>query len=110
VASNQTVILMFQNDTSPDAIFNLSREDGSIVDLTGASVNLNIQNPSSKQPTNAGHQACAITPPATSGQCQYQWQSTDLPIAGIYNAWLHITYSDGQTETAAVKINVGSSS
>lgn len=103
-----TTIYTFVNDTAPAVTFNISREGVTgFVDLSGATVNLYIQNPLTKQRTNTGHSACTVTN-ATGGQCKYFWHTGDVPVEGIYNATLKITYPDTTQESAPVQIEVAS--
>jgi hypothetical protein len=103
------VIETFAGDSAPSITMNITREDGTIVSLVGATVWLIIQNPDTKAITNnpSGNinNLCSITNGA-AGQCVYTWNSggTDCPVPGIYFANLKIRYSNGQKETYAVRI------
>jgi hypothetical protein len=85
-------IKIFQNDTSPNPQFTITRTDGSIVDLSGCTVRFRIQDPISGILTNTNtNNQCVITD-AGNGKCTYKWNDTDLPDAGSYPANLQITY------------------
>lgn len=101
-----TVIQTFAGDSAPMITLSLTRDDGSIVNLTDASVYLIIEDPDTKLPTNnfnsnlgiTNH--CVITNPS-GGVCTYTWNrtGTDCPDVGIYPANLRIIYQDGSKET-----------
>jgi hypothetical protein len=107
-------IYTFVGDTAPSVNFNVTRQNPTpglapvVVDLTGCSVSFFIQNPLTLVRTNSGNATCTITSP-TAGAVTYAWGSSDIPVEGIYNAQLKITYSNGKLETAPVSIEVGSS-
>lgn len=71
--------------------------DGDAIDLTGASVNLIIQQKSTGDVTNTGHQTCSLVT-AASGIISYTAESTDFPDAGRYKADVEVTYSGGGVE------------
>lgn len=105
------VIQTYRGDTAPDLTFNLTREDGTIVNLTGATVSFIIQDPVTKLSTNdpgAGKtNLCQITN-ATGGVCVYSWNAggTDTPDVGFYPANLKIEYPTGAIETYSMTISV----
>lgn len=100
-------VYTFVGDTAPTVNFTFSRPGQSTVDLTGATVNLYIQNPNTLQRTNTGHTTCTLTN-AALGKCSYTWMDGDLPVQGVYDATLRIVYSTGKKESAPVAIEVGS--
>lgn len=73
------------------------QRDGTAIDLTGATVDLIIENKSTGSITNAGHQGCTILTPA-SGIISYAAEATDFPSAGTYVADVKITYNGGGVE------------
>jgi hypothetical protein len=91
-------INMFAGDTSPDVELTVTRKDKSIVDLTGASVDFEIQKQGSDDIINEGHTACYFVD-AEAGICRYTWQDTDLPAPGLYDAYVRLEFADGQRET-----------
>lgn len=105
------VIQTYRGDTAPDLTFNITREDGSIVDLTGATVVFIIQDPITKHSTNdpSGNitNLCTITNPV-GGVCMYSWNAggTDTPDVGFYLANLKIEYPNQTVETYALTISV----
>lgn len=105
------VIQTYQNDTAPDLTFTITREDGSIVDLTGATVTFIIENPVTHMYTNSPNNdkvdTCVITNP-TGGVCVYSWNSggTDTPNVGLYPANIKIEYADDTVETYSMTISV----
>jgi hypothetical protein len=102
----------FVGDTSPAVNFTIQREPETTggqptpVDLTACEVDFYIQNPNTKMRTNTTDHTCTITS-ASTGSVTYSWGVNDLPVEGIYNANLKITYQGGQVETAPVSIEVG---
>lgn len=105
------VIKIYQNDTAPNITFNVTR-GGVVVDLTGCTVRLRIQDPITGDLTNSDpHDECVITNP-TGGVCTYAWNDGDLPDPGTYQANLQITYSTltpestPQVETYGVTLQV----
>jgi len=109
-ASN--IIKMYQNDTSPNLTFTITRTDGSVVNLTGCTVRFRIQDPVTNLLTNSDpHDICTITN-ASTGTCTYAWNDTDLPDPGTYQANLQITYptldpeGEAQVETFGITIQV----
>lgn len=99
-----TVIETYAGDSSPNITFNVSRVDGSIVNLTGATVKFIIQNPVTGKHTNDANNLCVV---ANSTTVVYSWNTagTDIPVAGIYKSVLQITYPDNQLETYAISIS-----
>ena len=85
-----------QNNTAPAYVITCTR-DGTAIDLTGASVDLILQEKSSGDITNTGHQTCTIVT-AGSGIISYTAQSTDFPDKGNYVADIEVTYNGGGIE------------
>ena len=107
------VIRTYRGDTAPDLVFNITREAGSIVDLTGAEVAFIIQDPVTRVSTNDPNPSEGITNMCTlvnpvGGICLYSWNAggTDTPDTGYYPANLKIRYPDGSIETYALTISV----
>lgn len=108
-----TNISMVQGDAAPSRIFALSREDGTIPDLSLVNrVDFLIFRPDDNSQTNGtgnnNQSECTILPPANAGKVQYDWSTTDLPIAGVYRCLLRITYADNDPETTIIYVNVES--
>jgi hypothetical protein len=107
------VIQTYVGDTSPDLTLNITREDGSIVDLTGATVAFILQNPQTGLSTNDVNHSlgitnlCEITNP-TGGVCVYSWNlgHTDTPVTGYYKANLKIEFPNNTTETYGLTVVV----
>lgn len=99
-----TVIKTYAGDSSPNITFNVSREDGSVVDLSNATVRLIIRNPLTGKRTNDANNSCQVI---SATQVRYAWNinGTDLPVAGVYKADIVITYPDQQEETYGLTIN-----
>jgi hypothetical protein len=105
------VIQTYKSDTAPNLIFNISREDGTIVSLVGCTVAFIIQDPITKLSTNdpsAGKtNICQITN-ATAGVCAYSWNSggTDTSDVGFYPCNLRILYPNNTVENYALTLSV----
>lgn len=93
-----------QNDTGPDFPFSVARPDGTVPDLTGATVNFIIQAPSGTV-TNTGHQACTMTDLVT-GEGYYSFLAGDLAEAGDYTCDLQVTDAGGKIETVQKPITI----
>jgi len=93
--STQTLKIVEQN-TAPPIVIVCKRTDGSIIDLTGCAVALNITN--GVVQTNTGHAGCVVTTP-TAGLVTYTPQIGDFPTSGTYTCDVVITYGGGGIET-----------
>ena len=100
-------IYTFVGDTAPAINFIISRKKVGVIDLTGATVDFYIISPQTGLVTNTGHTTCTITS-ASVGSCTYSWVTGDIPVEGIYDARLKVTYIGGKKETAPVQIEVAS--
>lgn len=104
------VIETFAGDSAPGITFTITRADGSIVSLVGATVSFVIQNPITGVPTNNQvggiKNQCTIID-AVNGVCTYAWNpgGTDIPVPGIYRANIVIQYPDSSRETYPVQIS-----
>ncbi len=85
-----------QNNTAPSYVITCQR-DGTAIDLTSASVELILEEKSSGDITNTGHQSCTVTS-ASSGIISYTAESTDFPNKGTYIGDIKVTYSGGGFE------------
>lgn len=85
-----------ENNTAPAYQITCER-DGTAIDLTGASVDLILQNKSNATITNTGHQGCSLVT-ATAGIISYTALSTDFDDAGTYVGDIKITYNGGGVE------------
>src|ERR1017187_6432228 len=97
------VIQTYKGDTAPDLTFNITREDNSIVNLTGATVAFIIQDPltklSTNDPSGGKTNLCTVTNP-TGGVCVYTWNvgGTDTPDTGFYPCDIVINYPNNTVE------------
>lgn len=104
-----TQISMVQGDAAPSRVFALKRLDGSIPDLTNyTGATFKIYRPDTGAQTNASADTCTILTPKTDGKVQYDWSTTDLPVAGTYRCILQIVDSNGKPESNIVYITVES--
>ncbi len=101
----QPIIETFAGDSAPDITFTIAREDGTIPDLTGATVRLRILDPVTNERTNDAANTCVILD-GPGGVVVYSWNiaGTDCPDPGVYRANVQIVYPSGKKETSAVRI------
>lgn len=96
------VIQSNAGDFAPTEIMTLTRADGSIINLLGATVWLLIRDPDSRRITNnpPKNNQCTILN-AVGGVVSYDWNpnGTDLPNPGVYKATLKVKYSNGSVES-----------
>lgn len=85
-----------EDNTAPAYQITCQR-DGTAINLTGASVDLIIENKSTGSITNTGHQGCTIVT-ATSGIISYAAEAGDFSSAGTYVGDVKVTYSGGGVE------------
>lgn len=85
-----------QNNTAPAYEITCQR-DGVDIDLSSATVELILQEKSSGDITNVGHQTCTVTD-ATGGVISYAAESTDFPNKGRYVGDIKVTYGGGGVE------------
>lgn len=86
-----------QNDTTPSIKATLKDGDGTVINLTDASVRFHMRKIDST--TSVVDAAGSVVSPATSGIVQYDWSASDTATAGMYSAEFEITYGDGKIET-----------
>jgi hypothetical protein len=81
-------------NTAPPWDITCKRPDGTIIDLTGCTVELIIVKGSTV--TQAGRAAVVTTP--ASGLIEYTPVATDCPTKGSYKCDVAVTYGDGGFE------------
>ncbi len=95
---------LVQNDNLPDQEFEIYDDDGSRVNIAGATVNFYFVNDEDGTTANTGHTAMTITD-AANGECKYEWDNhapaspVALATAGDYTAELEVTFAGGDVET-----------
>ena len=67
---------MVKNDRQPSILATLQYEDGTAVNLTGATVKFHM----SKDGVILNNKAAVIVAPATSGVVRYDWEATDTAV------------------------------
>lgn len=92
-----TSLKAVQNNTAPSYSITCKRDDGTVIDLTGATVALLLYRGTTQ--TNTGHTACSILTPAKKGVISWTPQTGDLPNPGSYKGDVEVTYSGGGVET-----------
>lgn len=95
----------FTGDTAPVLRFTVVRKGGSVVDLTGSTVEFRIKDIVTKEITNATDDNCTVID-AENGICTYTLNEEDFPTPGCYMANLKVTYTDGTIESSKVEIEV----
>lgn len=101
------VLDMVAGDTGPPVIFDIYQADGKPYnDMATGSARFYIKNANTGSVTNSAHNDCQNINPIN--QCQYEFQTGDVPVEGTYTCDLEITDSFGkvQTEYSYVQINV----
>ena len=86
-----------QNDTTPALKATLKDGDGTVINLTDATVKFHMRKVGAS--TSVVDAAAAVVSPATSGIVQYSWSGSDTTNTGLYSAEFEITYGDGKIET-----------
>jgi len=79
-----------QNDTLPPLKVKLTQTDGSVLDLTGATVKLVV---------NGIGEKTMVVEDAAQGIVRYDWQATDTAKAGVYLAEVKVQYPNGTRQT-----------
>jgi hypothetical protein len=83
-----------QGSTGPAILDQLLNEDGSPVDLTGATAKFLL---SSEDSGRVGGEATVVD--ARQGKVAYNWATEDTRFAGNYMGEWRITFPDGRVET-----------
>lgn len=91
-----------QNDTSPELEGILRDGFGSPIRITGATVVLNMRlQPGGAVKVNGG--VMGTVGSAVNGRVKYSWLAADTNTAGIYEAEIQITFSNGKIRTIPPK-------
>lgn len=85
-----------KDDTDPPIDDTLMDEDRNAKDLTGASVDFIMKDPTA---SSAKVSAAATVVNASAGEVEYEWSSGDTDTTGWYKAEWEVTYGDGDIET-----------
>jgi hypothetical protein len=96
-------IKIVQNDTKPYLEFEIT-QDGTPVDLTGATVKFYMKDAVSGSIKINGA-TCSITD-AVNGKCRYVWQSGDTNTIGTYLGEVGVTFPDGKIQTGYKQITI----
>ena len=86
--------LIAQGDTHPDLVVECKNGDGTVQDLTGATVRFVMWNRSSN--AQKLDVVATIDSPATNGKARYQLTATDSDTPGVYHARMKVTLSSGR--------------
>lgn len=79
-----------QNDTLPPIKVKLTQTDGSILDLSNATIKLVI---------NGIGEKTMVVEDAAQGIVRYDWQAADTAKAGVYSAEVKMQYPNGTRQT-----------
>jgi len=93
----------YKTDTLPDLEFTI-KQDGSAVDLTGATVKFYMKNRDTGNVKINGV-ACTLVV-AASGTCKYVWQSGDTDTVGTFVAEVEVTFSGGTVQTGYENLTI----
>lgn len=85
-----------QGDTSPSMKAMLKDEAGIPVDLTGASVVLNMSDAYGQTLID---RATVVVSDAVAGVVRYDWVTDDTLVAGDHRAEFEVTFNTGKVET-----------
>lgn len=85
-----------QNDTSPAILATLKEGDGTLIELSGATVRFHMRKLGSSTVTV---DAAATIYDVDLGQVSYAWQAGDTASVGLYEAEFEVTNTDGTVET-----------
>lgn len=84
------------NDRSPSLQVSLRYEDGTFVDLTGASVNF-VMTPQGQQTPLINNPCVVVDVP--SSQVRYDWRIGDTSTLGTFQAEFQVVYPGGKQQT-----------
>lgn len=90
-----TTIYIKRDDTQPDIEATLQYDDGSAIDLSGATVKFIMASQSGTVKVNT----TATVVDAVAGKVKYQWQTGDTDTAGTYYAEFEVTFPGGKKLT-----------
>lgn len=85
-----------QNDTRPYFAVTLKYEDGSVVDLTSATVRFIAKDTSD---SSVAIDAAATLTDAANGQVEYRFTTGDTDTAGKFNVEWEVTFVDATVQT-----------
>lgn len=88
-------ITVYQDNLSPTISDTLTKDDGSVFDLSNCAVVFKMRRKDSPA-LAANHAASVISGPA--GTWSYTWQAGDTHNVGVFKAWLTVTPSGGQAQ------------
>ena len=86
-----------RNDTSPSIAMRLRNGDGTIPDLTGASVVFNMRSATTK--ASVVDRGAMVVHDLADGVVRYDWIAADTAAAGLYQAEAEVTFADGGITT-----------
>ena len=96
-------IKIVQNDTKPYLEFEIT-QDGSPVDLTGATVKFYMKD-STTGSVKINGAACTIID-AVKGKCRYSWTGSDTNTVATYLGEVEVTFADGKIQTGFKQLSI----
>lgn len=90
------LLLNVEDNTAPNIVLTLQR-NGTVIDVTGATVSLIIAKRDDGSITNTGHQTCTVTD-GENGLVTYTPQAADFADPGRYYCEVKIDYVGGKVE------------
>lgn len=100
-----TILFETTGNTAPQLSITLER-DGTVINLTGASVKLYINSERTGAQTNTGHETASLSGTPTDGVITYTPLAGDFPSAGRYLGDAKITYNSGTIEHVFERVTI----
>lgn len=91
-------------NNSPDLVFTVQRQ-GTVIDVTGATVQLFIRNERTNDTMNSSQAGCNLTTPG-QGKVTYPVKATDFPTEDRYICDIKVTYASGKVEYIYEEVQV----
>jgi hypothetical protein len=89
-----TQLELVQNDKGIELAFTLQNNDGTALDLTGATLTFRAQHKTSPSAADISGSMTVIS--AAAGTCKYTTTGTDFTNPGKYDAEIEVNFNSGQ--------------
>jgi hypothetical protein len=100
-------IKLVQGDTRPFIKLTLTQPDGSVVNLTGCTVNLHFRPAGDSAAGDVQTIACSLLTNGSDGKVQFSFPTGALDVAGRYEGEVEINFGNGiQTVYDILKFSV----
>lgn len=97
-------------DDTPALQFRIANADGSIPDLTGATITMKLVRRADGVAVVTGGAMTAVAPAATSGLVQYAFPLNGFATAGVHDGEISVTFSNGRHATypgkGTIEVNI----